>query len=67
MPPISKKLTGHIGFGLSIGLFETCMPYLMNRACYGFEVPYIWIPHEKIVEQFFFLRRVISLSGVMSL
>ena len=37
MPPTLKKLTGHIGFGLSVHLcmrpFETCMPYLMNHAC----------------------------------
>ena len=36
MPPTSKTLTEHIGFGLCVRPcvrpFEICMPYLMNRA-----------------------------------
>ena len=50
MTPTSKKLSEHIGFGLSVRAcarpsvipfvipFVTCVPYLMNRACYGFEI-----------------------------
>ena len=33
MPPTSKKVKGHIGFGLFVCPFETGIPYLMNRAC----------------------------------
>ena len=63
MPPTSKKLMGHIGFGLCV---RTCVRPSVQKLCmlgfwnfiYGFLM-------EKYLTHVFFLVRVISLSGVM--
>ena len=58
MPPTSKKLQEHIGFGLCVRLSKT--------ACWGLEISYMdssW----KNSWHVFFLVWVISLSGVMPL
>ena len=49
MPPTSKKLTGHIGFGL-------CMcPSIRSRTVHARVLKFhIWIPHGKIVDTHFF-------------
>ena len=62
IPPTSKKLTGHIGIGLSV------RPSVRSSRTVHARVLkfYIWIPHGKIADTHFFLVRVISLSGVMS-
>ena len=60
MPPTSKKLTGHIGFGLCVRLSvhqEPCMLGFWNFI-YGFLM-------EKYLTHIFFLVWVLSLSGVM--
>ena len=107
MPPTAKKLTWHIGFGLSVhlsrtvharvlkfhiwiphGIFfflselspslELCPFEKIGMKSYAWHILrnmharvlkfHIWIPHGKIAETLFFiLVRVISLSGVMHL
>ena len=60
MPPTSKKMTGHIGFRLSVRWSRTVDARVLKFR--------IWIPHGKIFDaRFFFLVRLISLSGVMPL
>ena len=54
-----KKLTGHIGFRLSVC---TCVRACILPCMLEF---HIWIPHGKIADILFFLVRVVSLSGVM--
>ena len=44
-----------------------CMPYLLWTVPATVLKFHLWIPHGKIVDPFFFLVRVISLSGVMPL
>ena len=63
MPPTSKKLREHIGFGLSVH------PSIHSRTVHARDLKFhVWIPHGKIFDaRFFFLVRVISLSGVMPL
>ena len=68
MPPTSKMLIGHIGFGLSmsasIHLF-ICSSRTVHARVLKFP---IWIPHGKIADtHFFFLVRVIFFSGVVPL
>ena len=46
MPPTSKKLTGHIGFGL-------CDCPLKNHACQGFEISYMDSSWKNIWHTFF--------------
>ena len=59
----SKKLTGHIGFGLcshqSILSLKTVHARVLKF--------HIWIPHEKYLTHVFFLVQVLFLSGVMPL
>ena len=81
IPPTSKKLIEHIGFGLSVRpsvcpfvmLFDAChILWTMHARVLKF---HIWIPHGTIADPFFFflfflsffLVRVISLSGVIPL
>ena len=73
MPPTSKKLKGHIGFGLSVrasvcpfeSLFDAChFLWTVNARVLKF---HIWISHGKIADTRFFLVRVISRSGIMPL
>ena len=59
MPPASKKLTGHIGLGLSVRPSRTVHARVLKF--------HIWIHHGKIADTHFFLVRVIFLSGVMPL
>ena len=59
----SKKLTGHIGFGLCVSA-SVCLSRTVHARVLKF---HIWIPHGKIADTHFFLVRVISLSGVMPL
>ena len=69
MPPTSKKLREHIGFGLSVRASIRSSKTVHARVLKF----HIWIPHGKIADTrfffffffFFFLVRVISLSGVM--
>ena len=64
MPPTSKKLREHIGFGLSVHP-SICSSKTVHARVLKF---HIWIPHGKIVDaRFFFLSWDISLSGVMPL
>ena len=55
IPPNSKKLTGHIGFGLSM---HACVR--SSRTVHARVLKFhIWIPHGKIADpRFFFLVRV---------
>ena len=60
MPPTSKKLTGHIGFGLSV---RACIR--SKQACHILRTVHvsvlkfhIWIPHGKIADTFFFLTEL---------
>ena len=46
MPPTSKKLTGHIGFGLSVRSSKTVHARVLKF--------HIWIPHAKIADLYFF-------------
>ena len=67
MPPTSKKLREHIGFGLSV---RACVSECVraSKAVHARVLKFhIWIPHRKIVDTLFFLVRVISLSEVMPL
>ena len=70
MPPTSKKLWEHIGFGLSVRVcVRACVRASVrkkkNEHAGDLKFP-IWIPHGKIADaRFFFLVRVISISGVM--
>ena len=61
MPPTSKKLIGHIGFGLSVRASIRSWRTVHVRVLKF----HIWIPHGKLADTHFFLVRVISLSGVM--
>ena len=72
--PTLKKLKGHISFGLFVRasmclfekLFDACHILLTMQV--RVSKFHIWIPHGKRVDiHFFFLVRVISLSGVMPL
>ena len=65
MPPTSKKLTGHIGFGLFVRPSVRSSKTVQARVLKFF----IWISHGKIFKAsfflfvcFFFLVGVISLS-----
>ena len=58
MPPTSKKLTEHIGFGLCVS--PSMCPSVQEPCIYGFLME-IYLTHV------FFLVRVISLSGVKPL
>ena len=49
MPPTLKKLTGHIGFGLSV---HPSVSRIMHAMVLKF---HIWIPHGKIFDTRFFL------------
>ena len=55
MPPTSKKLMGHIGFGLSMR-GSVCL-FVKNRACKVLKF-HIWIPHGKIADTHFFLSEL---------
>ena len=61
----SKKLWEHIDFGLSICL--SMRPFIKNCACKGLEISYMDSSSKSSWNTFFFLVRVISLSGVMPL
>ena len=51
MPPTSKKLTGHIDFGLSVRSSKTVHARVLKF--------HIWIPHGKIADiRFFFLSEL---------
>ena len=51
MPPTSKKLTEHIGFGLSI-----CASVRSSKTVHARVLKFhIWIPHGKIADTHFFL------------
>ena len=55
MPPTSKKLTGHIGFGLSIH------PSVGSRTVHARVLKFqIWIPHGKIFDAHFFFLSELS-------
>ena len=54
MPPSSKKLMGHIGFGLYIRL-SLGSSRTMHAKVFKF---HIWIPHGKIADTFFFLSEL---------
>ena len=59
MNPVVMPSTGHIGFGLCV------RSRTMHARVLKFQ---IWIPYGKIFDtRFFFLVRVVSLSGVMPL
>ena len=75
-PLTSKKLKGHIGFGLSVRacvcLCGHSRHFLMRAISYKpcmlrFLKFHIWIPHGKVADTCFFLVLVTSLSGVMPL
>ena len=67
MPPTSKKLTGHIGFGLCVR--PSVRPFVrLSRTVHARVLKFhLWIPHEKIADTRFLLIRVMSLSGAMLL
>ena len=49
MPPTLEKLKGHIAFGLSV---SPCVCYkIYENTVLNF---HIWIPHQKIIDTFFF-------------
>ena len=50
MPPTSKKLTGHIGFGLSVNL-SVCSSRTVHARVLKF---HIWIPDGKIADMCLF-------------
>ena len=52
MPPTLKKLTGHIGFGLSVRSSRTVHARVLKF--------HIWIPHGKTVEACFFFLSELS-------
>ena len=56
MPPTSKKLMGHIGFGLSMRA-SVCL-FVKNRACKGFEIPYMDSSWKNSWYTFFFLSEL---------
>ena len=73
MPPTSKKLRVIFVVGLSVRVAVRAFVTLFD-ACHILRTVHarvlkfcIWIPHGKIADQYFFLVRVISLSGVMPL
>ena len=53
---------GHIGFGLfirpSVHQYETCIPYLMNHACWSFEISYMDYSWKIAEHVFFFLSKL---------
>ena len=54
MPPTSKKLTGHIGFGLCV-----CASVRASKTVHARVLKFhIWIPHGKIGDTFFFLSEL---------
>ena len=59
MPPNSKKLTGHIGFGLSVRTYvRACVRACVrsSRTVYARVLKFhIWISHGKIADTRFFL------------
>ena len=57
MPPTSKKLTGHIGFGLCV---HPCVrPSVRSRTMHARVLKFhIWNPHGKIFDTFFFLSEL---------
>ena len=65
MPPTSKKLTGHIGFGLCVrpSVHACVRPPVRSRTVHARILKFhIWVPHGKIFDTW-----VIALSGVMPL
>ena len=67
MPPTSKKLREHIGFGLSVRP-SVHASIRSSKTVHARVLKFhLWIPHGKIIDTRFFLVRVISLSGVMPL
>ena len=63
MPPTSKKLMGHIGFGLCM-----CPSVSSSRTMHARVLKFhIWIPHGKIADTHFVSCLSHLLSGVMPL
>ena len=64
MPPTSKKLTGHISFGLCV--HTSTRASVRSRTVHARVLKFhILIPHGKLFDTGYFLVRVSSLSGVM--
>ena len=63
MPPTSKTMTGHIGFGLSVRT-SVCSSRTVHARDLKFHV---WIPDEKIADTFFFLSELSSFLELCSL
>ena len=64
MPPTSKKLTGHTGFGLCVRLFVRSSKTVHARVLKF----HLWIPHGKIVDaRFYFYFFLSELSPFLEL
>ena len=51
-PPTLENLKGHIAFASSVR--PSVRASVQNLLRYSFEISYIWIPHQKIIDTYFF-------------